>query len=159
MLFHCLCLLLWNNNQVNPVLKTLMIKIHTVKKCLSCGVALTGILVLSSLQALGWSKGFSCESGWTTKEATAWTSHTRQATDLRPLYQLLQVCAAAEMPWISFHWIYRLKQIAVVLWFSTLLANTWELMFIIEEQNPSLSHSHSINKEMPDTCLLTSWIL
>lgn len=48
-------------------------------KCTSvcCGVALLGLLVLSGLQASGWSKGFSCAGGWTAEEAAARTSHTR----------------------------------------------------------------------------------
>lgn len=66
-----------------------------------CGVAITGLLVLSDLQAPGWPKGFSRAGCWTAEEAATRTNHTRQATHLRPLYQLLQVCKTAEPPWNS----------------------------------------------------------
>lgn len=59
------------------------------KVCLCFVIILTGLLVFSGLQAPSWSKGFSRESCWTAKEATAWTSHTRQAAYFRSLYQLL----------------------------------------------------------------------
>lgn len=55
-------------------------------------VPLAGLLVFSGLQAAGWSKSFSCPCGGTAEEAATRTSHTRQATDLRPLHQLPQVC-------------------------------------------------------------------
>lgn len=63
--------------------------------CICNGVALTGLLVFSGLQASGWSEGFSSASSWTTEEAATRTSHTRQATHLCSLYQLLQVSGAA----------------------------------------------------------------
>lgn len=83
-----------------------MIKLsHTVIKvmpnvclcvCVCDGIALTGLLVLFGLQASGRSESFSGAGGWSAEEAATRTSHKRQATYLRPLYQLLQVRAVAE---------------------------------------------------------------
>lgn len=52
-------------------------------------VVITGLLVLSGLQASGWAEGFSRAGGWTAEETPAWTSHQRQTAYLRSLYQLL----------------------------------------------------------------------
>jgi len=76
------------------------------------GFALTGLLVLSDLQASGRFEGFSCAGGWTAEEAATRESHTRQATYLRPLYQLQQVhttitvyCAAVQLSFFQHEFV------------------------------------------------------
>lgn len=56
---------------------------------------MAGLLVLPGLQASRRSEGLGCPGGRTPEEAATWTGHTRQAADLRPLHQLLQVGSAS----------------------------------------------------------------
>lgn len=66
------------------------------------GLAPTGLLVFSGLQAPCWSEGFSRPSSWTAEEAPTRASHSGQATNLCSLYKLLQVCTRNHLIWTAF---------------------------------------------------------
>ena len=59
--------------------------------CARMDLDVTGLLALAGFQAFGGSQGVGRAGGWTAEETSAGQGHPRQATDLRPLHQLLQV--------------------------------------------------------------------